>query len=408
MSRNGKKIDDGASPKKKPRTRKPKIHPGLAHLASACVGIEDGTETLESSELAGVSADRCMLYRVGPKSVTNGRRVFLHTFGYYPEIDEIKEMFGGGEFWVQVYSNGGYAGGSPRIAIEGEPKLLKDGSPGGVLGALPSSSDPVVNVLMQTLVPFMDRMLGEIKELKSASAGSTGLNPEKIKELMNAATEAQLTNKLILMATGTGESSAADTEAIAERRLKALLDMFKMGIETGRDGDSGDGAAGILGRFAPLLEKLITTPLTGNVNRPAHIPDRRPAAVTPVGVQAAPEAPVIDVSKTIDPSVMEKDREKLEGETQEFKTQMLVQNLQKGISAMLDAIESEVEYDDKQICDFVMAVVPIGELSLVRTYLTFDKVRLLVQSNPQDQIALDGNQVRVEIVLAELVSRLSE
>ena len=123
-------------------------------------------------------------------------------------------------------------------------------------------------------------------------------------------------------------------------------------------------------------------------------------------VDTVPTSPVIDVSEVADPAMIEKDRENLEGKTQEFKTQMLTQRLQDGIGAMLDAFESDHEYDDEQICDFIMGAVSTEELAFVRTYLTFDKVRLLAQSNPQDQIALDSNQARVEMVLAKLVSRL--
>jgi hypothetical protein len=398
-----KKTPDKNNPPKKKRPRKGSIHPKLAHLAGACIGVEDGAGTLAESELAGITADRCLLYRVGPKSVTNGKRVFLHTFGYYPEISEIKELFGGGEFWVQVYSDGGYAGGSPRIAIEGEPKLISESSPGKALDSLPSSSDPVVNVLMQTLMQFMDRMVEEIKELKADSPVASGLNPEKVRELVNAATEAQLTNRLILMATGGGQASPVDADEVAERRLKTMLDIFKMGIDAARDGGDGEttggGFGGILNRFAPLLEKLVANSAMN-------------AAIKPVGppgqavVDTIPTAPVIDVSEVSDPAAIEKDRENLEGKTQEFRTEMLIQRLRNGVSAMLDAFESDNEYDDEQICDFIMGAVPTEELALVRTYLTFDKVRMLSTSNAPDQIALDSNRDRVEIVLAKLVSRL--
>jgi len=372
-------------------------------MQDACVSVDDGSQDLADSELANKTGERFMVYRVGPKSVTKGNRLFLHTFDYTPSLEEIKDLFGGGEFWVQVYSNGSYSKGSPRIAIEGDPKILKDNSPEKVLDSLPVSSDPVVNVLMQTVVQFMDRMVEEIKELKGVARTSTGLNAEKIKELMNVATEAQLTNKLVLMATGAGESSAADKEAIADRRLKALLDMFKMGIETGRESDGGDESAGLLGKFAPLLEKLLASPLMGNVPGPGL-----GGIAMPPPSQNIPSAPIIDVSGTSDASTIESHREKLESETQEYKTQMLVQNLLKGVSAMLDALESDVEYSDSQICDFIMAATPIEELSLVRTHLTFDKVRLLMQSNPQDQIALDSNKTRVDAILSELASKLPE
>lgn len=398
-----KKSPDKNTPSKKKKPRKVSIHPKLAHLAGACIGVEDGTETLAESELAGLTADRCLLYRVGPKSVTNGKRVFLHTFGYYPEITEIKELFGGGEFWVQVYSDGGYAGGSPRIAIEGEPKLITESSPGKALDSLPSSSDPVVNVLMQTLMQFMDRMVEEIKELKAGSPVSSGLNPEKVRELMNAATEAQLTNRLVLMATGGGQASPVDADEVAERRLKTMLDIFKMGIDTARDGGGdgggGGGFGGLLNRFAPLLEKLVANSAMSSPSRPVVSPEA-------AGVKSIPTAPIIDVSEASDPAAIEKDRENLEGQTQEFKTQMLVERLQSGISAMLDALESGNEYDDGQICGFIMGAVPVEELALVRTYLTFEKVRMLVQSHPEDQIALDSHKARVEVVLAELSSRL--
>lgn len=400
-----KTTPDKEIPSKKKRPRKGSIHPSLGHLKASCLSVDDGTQDLAGSELSNATGERFMVYRVGPKSVTKGNRLFLHTFEYAPSIDEIKELFGGGEFWVQVYSNGSYSKGSPRIAIEGAPKILSETSAEKVLDTLPVSSDPVVNVLMQTLMQFMDRMVGEIKDLKAGSPVSSGLNPEKVRELMNAATEAQLTNRLIVMATGGGQASPADADEVAERRLKTMLDIFKMGIDTARDGGGGGGDGdgggfgGLLNRFAPLLEKLMTSPAMNAAIKPVAPHDQS-------AVDTVPTSPVIDVSEVADPAMIEKDRENLEGKTQEFKTQMLTQRLQDGIGAMLDAFESDHEYDDEQICDFIMGAVSTEELAFVRTYLTFDKVRLLAQSNPQDQIALDSNQARVEMVLAKLVSRL--
>lgn len=396
MPRSKKPSDGSTLPEKKKKRQSGSIHPALKHLESACVSVDDDGQGSGESELEGLKGGRFMLHRVGPKSACQGRRLYLHTFHYSPSLEEIKELFGGGEFWIQIYENGSYSKGSPRIIIEGDPKIVTDDSPEKALGTLPVSPDPVVNALMQTVVQFMDRMVEEIKDLKGIVPVSTGLTPEKIRELMNAATEAQLTNRLVLMATGGSDGSpSVDTEAVAERRLKALLDMFKMGIETGREGDGGDGVGGLIGRFAPLLEKLMVSPAMN--------------AVTPTKVpaQAAPTAPVIDVSGTAVSPPTEKDREDLERKAQEFKTEMLFRKLQGGVSAMLDALESEVEYDDEQICDFIIAAVPVGELALVRAYLTFDKVRLLLQSSPQDQIALDGNKGRIEGILVELASRAS-
>jgi hypothetical protein len=256
---------------------------------------------------------------------------------------------------------------------------------------------------MQTLMQFMDRMVEEIKELKAGSPVASGLNPEKVRELVNAATEAQLTNRLILMATGGGQASPVDADEVAERRLKTMLEIFKMGIDTAKDGGGGEGDGGgfggLLNRFAPLLEKMVASSAMNAPIKPVGPPGQ-------AAVDTIPTSPVIDVSEVSDPAAIEKDRENLEGQTQEFKTQMLVQRLQNGISAMLDAFESNNEYDDDQVCDFIMGAVSTEELALVRTYLTFNKVRLLSQSNPQDQIALDSNQARVEMVLAKLVSRL--
>lgn len=402
MPRQKKTADGDTSTKKRKSTRKAPIHPALKHLEGACVSVDDDTQGQEESELGRGTGARFMLYRVGPKSVCQGRRLYLHTFHYSPSLEEIRELFGGGEFWIQIYENGAYSKGRPRIVIEGDPKVLKGDSPEKVLDALPVSPDPVVNVLMQTIVQFMDRMAEEIKELKGVAPASVGLNPEKIRELMNAATEAQLTNRLVLMATGAGEASAADTEAVAERRFKTMLDMFKMGIETGREGDSGDGVGGLLNRFAPLLEKLMSSPAVAGA--PAT-----PAQVMPVeqgGGPSSPSAPVLNVSGKSDTLATEENRERFERETQGLKTQMLVERLQKGVSDMLDALESDVEYSNSQICGFILATVPKGELAHVQEHLTFDSIRILAQSNPQDQIALDGNRDRVEAVLAELVDIL--
>jgi len=397
MPRSKKPAAGSTLPAKKKKRQPGAIHPALKHLESACVSVDDDGRGSGESELEGLKGGRFMLHRVGPKSACQGRRLYLHTFHYSPSLDEIKELFGGGEFWIQIYENGSYSKGSPRIIIEGDPKIVTDNSPDKALDALPVSHDPVVNALMQTVVQFMDRMVEEIKELKGVVPASTGLNPEKIRELMNAATEAQLTNRLVLMATGGSDgSSAVDAESVAERRLKSLLDMFKMGIETGREGDGGgDGMGGLISRFAPLLEKMMVSPAVN-----AAVP-------TPAQTRTAPTAPIIDVTEAAVSPPTEKDREDLERKAQEFKTEMLFRKLQGGVGAMLDALESEVEYDDKQICGFIIAAVPVEELALVRTYLTFDKVRLLSQSNPQDQIALDGNKARIERILVELVSRVS-
>jgi len=396
MPRSKNPADGSTSPKTKKKRQPGSIHPSLKHLESACVSVDSDGQGSGESELEGLTGTRFMLHRVGPKSACQGRRLYLHTFHYSPSLEEIKELFGGGEFWIQIYENGSYSKGSPRIIIEGDPKIVTEDSPEKALGTLPVSPDPIVNALMQTLMQFMDRMVEEIRELKGVAPVSTGLSPEKIRELMNAATEAQLTNRLILMATGGSEgSSAVEAESVTERRLKSLLDMFKMGIETGREGVGGDGMGGLIGKFAPLLEKMMVSPAV-NAVRPTAVP-----------TQAAPVAPIVDVSQTAVSQPTEKDREDLERKAQEFKTEMLIQKLQSGVGSMLDALESEVEYDDKQVCDFIIAAVPVEELALVREYLTFDKVRLLSQSNPQDQIYLDMNRVRVKGVLVELMKRLS-
>ena len=388
---------DNGTPEKKPgRKRKGAIHPSLKHLESACIDVDDGGKNLGESELANSGGDRFMLYRVGPKDVTKGRRIYLHTFDYTPTLEEIQKLFGGGEFWIQVFSNNGYAQGSPRIAIEGEPKIVKAESAEKMLETLPTSSDPIVNVLMQ----FMERLVDQMQEIRTGNQQAGGLTPERLRELVAVAQESQLTNQLIGMATSGPQSGSPDADAIAEKRFHSMLEVFKLGMETGRQSDGGGDTAGGLGSFAPLLEKLLSSPLLnqnptaarqpgGSVERPG------PAPVTATAAGAG------DLAK------LEADRAALESKVIEVRQDVLIQKLQRAIQTMLSAFEADVEYTDDQICGFVLQVLSVDEVRLVASYLTFEQVKAITVSLPEDQIALDNHKERVESILSELTKKFS-
>jgi len=404
-----RKQDSAGNGTPREKTRKKKkdqtIHPSLDHMRSACVSIDDGEQKLSESELANTSGDRFMLYRVGPKSITKGMRLYLQTFNYTPTLDEIKELYGGGEFWIQVFSNGSYAEGSPRIAIEGEPKVVQDVTPGKEIDALPQSSDPVVNILMQTVMQFQERIVAEIKDIRSMGAQSSGLTPDRLRDLIAVATEAQLTNQLVLMATGTGDKSAdADREAMVDRRLKSTLEIFKMGFEAANQRDGGDGSDGFLGSVGPLIEKIVSGPLMGNV--PTDHADPRTGIVTVPGqVAAADQA----TAAAIYPSQTEKDRIELEAKINENRKGAAVAKLRKAVCAMLDAFEADTDYKDEEVCRFVLKVVNPDELWAISQHarIDFDNVRGLMEHDPANQISLDDNRDRVEAILEMLATKYS-
>lgn len=392
-------VDRPPDKRKVARPRKPKLHPSLRHLTPIATPVDDQSlfpgGDLESGML------NYLIYRVGPKSITHGKRVYLDKQWEVPDAESLKARFGGGEFHVVVHADGRLVKGSARIVIEGEPKIESQAGDSAALGDLPVSSDPVVNMLVQQVERLTERLLTEMRDLKAERrqprADDSAFNPENFKKMLSIARESRYTD--MLMQTALGGESAAPTisEKVISDRLSSMLEMLKMGMEYGQDKEPAE-SEGLMGLLAPLLQKI----LAGNAMQP---PGVKPVETT--NIVTGNTAPVPSLATGASDAVdIDKNRIELETNVTEMRMEVLFQKLSTAVSVMLSAIESDVDYSIDQIVEFIEKTISFDELKIIDSYLTFDNVRKLMVSEPDDQISLDNNRERVESILSAIRARL--
>jgi len=391
--------DHSPDKRKTTRTRKPKLHSTLQHLSPIATPVDD-TTLFPSGDFDGGMLNY-LIYRVGPKSVTQGRRVYLTKTWEIPDAESLKARFGGGEFHIVVHDKGRLVKGSARVVIEGEPKIESQSGDSATLGDLPVSSDPVVNMLVQQVEKLTERLLTEMQDLRAArvpSAEDSAFNPENFKKMLGIARESRYTDMLMQTALGGDSSSPTISEKVISDRLSSMLEMLKMGMEYGQEKEPAE-SGGLMALFAPLLQKILAS---SEMQSPGVKPVE--AADIAAGTTAPVPSRAIGASNDID---VDKGRIELETNVTEMRQEMLTQKLSTAVGVVLDALESETEYSTDQVVAFVTKTISIEELSSIHSYLTFDNIRRLVELIPDDQISLDNNKEKVEAVLLAIRSRLN-
>lgn len=389
------------TPKQK-RSKKPRLHASLQHLASDAVPVDD-TELFPGAGLQD-SMLSYLIYRIGPKSVTLGKRVYLGKFWEAPDAESIKAQYGGGEYHIAVHDKGRLVKGSARIMIAGEPITESHASDVTSLGDLPTSSDPVVNILVKQVEKLTERLLTGRRESNAIAPrqDDSAFTPESFERMLNIARKSRYTDLVMQTALGGETASPTISEKVISDRMTAMLEMLKMGMELGQNKEPTE-SGGLMELIAPLVQKILA-------NNPLQAPAVRPVGVTATGAVGIADVQAGSVpSRAADPAnnvEIDQNRERLETDVAERRLEVLAQKLSKAVTVMLSAIESETIYTDVQILGFIYNVILLEELSMISDYLTFDHVRQLMRNEPEDQISLDNNKERVESVLAAIQKQL--
>ena len=390
----------GKKPRRSGARSKTDLHPSLAHLKTISIAGADDPDGL-SPELSSDSLNY-LIYRTGPKDITQGKRVYLTKTWEPPDAESIKKQFGGGEFYIHVQEGGRITKGSARIVIEGEPIVQSDNQADLKLSELPASSDPVVNALVRQFENVTERLLAEIQDLKAQRSGSSGggFDPDNFQRMIDIARRARYEDYAMKIGLGSEQSEAPTlTEDVINQRISAYMDMFSKGIEIG-SGKEPTESNPLMELLAPMIASVIQK---NQIPTAAQVPS---ALDKPAGGTASPGQGEPTRSGSPYDIEIEKQRTELEEKTVEMKLEALAGKLVNAIRVMLDALEAEIQYTNLQVIGFIHKEISEPEIQIVKDRLTFDNVRMLMQQTPGDQISLDNNRERVESILSDLQKTL--
>ncbi len=222
----------------------------------------DAVEALDlaAAAFAGAGPEaKLYLYRVEPKAPGMREDGYLRTYGSPPELDEIREEFGGSTFRIRLRTAGRWTEHNFVFSIEGKPRFVDNTSTNG------AADDRLAR---------LERIVEQLATSRGASSEDEDARADR-REFHRTLRQAMITREFGKAMNAAEHNGKPDPFEMVER----VLDMVDQ-----RASDEGPMMdAGPLAAFAPLLAKLLD-------GKPAP-PKPRPAPARLPGSRAVPQSP---------------------------------------------------------------------------------------------------------------------
>jgi len=385
------KVEEKPKRRRKQARDKAELHPALAHFGSGAEVVELSDDaSLKDTELAGSDAVDILVFRTEPREYSGPPHQYLETYDTPPTLKLLRDRFGGGKYLIRVYKDGRFQKGAATIVIAGAPRVVpvetidKEPAPGET-----ATGGQVSDVVLSMVERMRTEMLEAIARItgdgqpKSAALDAAGLS-----ELIDMANRKRLESQLLTGLFPPVQTAPAESSSISDF-LKLGLEIFKAGAEFGPK--EADGSTGMLGMLQPLLQKLL-----------APAPAEKPGAVLPIraadDLAGAGTLPV----HSADMSDVEAQRRQVEAQSSQARKAAVIEKMRSAVRLMLSAIESDVEYTDKEVCEKILQVISQPEIDTLGDGLTFDNVYGLMREEPEEQIVLDEHKESVTRILVLL------
>ena len=380
------KVEEKPKRRRKQARDKAELHPALAHFGSGAEVVELSDDaSLKDTELAGSDAVDILVFRTEPREYSGPPHQYLETYDTPPTLKLLRDRFGGGKYLIRVHKDGKFQKGAATIVIAGPPRVVpletidKEPVPGagGTGGQVSDVVLSMVERMRTEMLEAIARISGD-GQPKSAALDAAGLS-----ELVDMANRKMVETRILAGILPAAQPAAAPESSNITDFLKLGLEIFKAGAEFGPK--EADGSSGMLGMLQPLLQRLLTPAPAEKPGPVVPIPGHDPLA----GAGAEP----VDV---------ESQRRQLETESAEARKAAVIEKLKHGVGLMLSAIESDVDYTDRQVCEKIRQIISQPEIDALGDGLTFDNVYGLMRDEPEDQIVLDEHKESVTRILALL------
>lgn len=383
---------DGKPKRRRKQARdKAELHPALAHFGSGAEVVELSDDlTLKETEVAGAEAVDILVFRTEPREYSGPPHQYLETYDTPPTLKLLRDRFGGGKYLIRVYKDGRFQKGAATIVIAGAPKVVpvetidKEPAPG-----VTTSGGQVSDVVLAMVERMRTDMLEAIARITGVvQPKNVALDAAGLSELVDMANRKMVETRILATVLPGGQPTpVAESSNIADF-LKLGLEIFKAGAEFGPK--EADGSSGLLGMLEPLLQRLLT---------PA--PAEKPGTVLPI---STPDPLAGAGSEPVD---VEAQRRQVETQSADARKAAVVEKLKNAVRLMLTAIESDVDYTDRQVCEKIQQIISQAEIDALGDGLTFDNVYGLMRDEPEDQIVLDEHKESVTRIL-ELLKRQAD
>jgi hypothetical protein len=366
------------------------IHPALEEFSS----IGQVVEPLENEHLKDYKPGdpvRVFLYRIEPKTYSGGGPEILEEFPGAPTLREIQGKFGGGRYLLRPRVKGRFTTGSVEFAINGAPKYPADDQELEVSESSLSRAARASGDTTGLVVAMFNDLKKELREELSAVSrksadGFSGFDAEALSRFIDVANRKKFETQILgsIFDTEAKKPAAGFSLELVAPLLETALMLFQAGAKMKGGEARTEGSSDLLERILEVLPQIL--------GQRAPVP---PGAGAPVPRERALERPVPDV---------ESRRVEVEQNGVLRKAQLIEEQLKRGVWALVECLEAEVDYSVDQVVEMVRDQVQADVLELVRDKLTFENVRALMKGEPSAQIALDENRERVGQVLLALVN----